>query len=57
MFGYWYQYRSKDKKTQGYCPGKNEAEVAHFASYPVEELVIERIRWNGKELVKCQKRK
>lgn len=40
---------------RGLVPAKNEAEVARFAGYPVEELVIERVRWNGKEFVKCRK--
>ena len=50
----WYSYRSKDKKVRGYCLARDEAEVAYIAGYPVEELVIERARWNGKEFVKCQ---
>ena len=52
---HWYQYRSKDRKVRGYCPAKNEAEVAHFAGYPVKDLIIEPVRWDGKEFVKCQK--
>ncbi|MBA7570104.1 hypothetical protein ES708_11851 [subsurface metagenome] len=53
---HWYQYRSKDRKVRGYCPAKNEAEVAYFAGYPVKDLIIEPVRWDGKEFVKCQKK-
>lgn len=34
---------------KGYCPAEDEEQVALLAGYPVEELVIERVRWNGKE--------
>lgn len=50
----WYQYRSKDRKVKGYCPAEDGGQVALLAGYPVEELVIERVRWNGKEFVKCK---
>ena len=48
----WYQYRSKDRKVRGYCPAEDESGVAHFAGYPVEDLIIEPVTWNGKEFVK-----
>lgn len=51
---YWYSFRSKNRKVRGYCPARDEEEVARFAGYPVEELVIEPIRWNGKEFLKCK---
>lgn len=41
----------------GYCPARDEAEVARFAGYPVEELIIERLKWNGKEFTECRQRK
>ena len=36
---------------QGYCPAKSELEVARFAGYPIAELRIERVVWNGREFV------
>lgn len=57
MVEHWYQFRSKDRKVRGYCPTRDEAEVARLAGYPREELVIEQVTWNGKEFVKCQKTK
>jgi len=51
---HWYQYRSKDRKVRGYCLARNEIGVAYFASYPIEELHIEQVTWNGKEFVKCK---
>lgn len=51
---HWYQYRSKDRKVRGYCPAKNEEQVARLAGYPLEELIIKCVNWNGKEFVKCQ---
>ena len=53
----WYQYRSKDRKVRGYCPARSKQEVAGLAGYPVEELIIERVEWNGKEFGKCQAKK
>ena len=47
----WYQFKSKDGKVKGIVMSKSKAEVARFAGYPKEELVIERVRWNGKEFV------
>ncbi len=41
----WYFF--KNKKVQGYCPGK----VAEFAGYPISQLVIQRVIWDGKEFV------
>ena len=51
---HWYRYRSKDRKVRGYCPVDDEPGVARFAGYSVEELVIELVKWNGKEFVKCK---
>ena len=51
---HWYSFRSKDRKVRGYCPGKDKEKVARLAGYPVEELVIERVRWNGERFVECQ---
>ena len=47
MTNHWYSFKSKDGKVRGYCPGN----VAEFAGYPLEELVVERVKWNGKEFV------
>lgn len=54
---HWYQFRSKDRKVRGYCPAKDEPGVARFAGYPVENLIIEPVIWNGKEFVGCQETK
>lgn len=51
---HWYQYRSKDRKVRGIVMSQSKAAVARLAGYPVKELVIERVEWNGKEFVKCQ---
>lgn len=48
---HWYKYRSKDKKVQGYCPAKSKLVVARFLRYPISELVIQRVKWNGEEFV------
>jgi len=48
----WYQYRSKDRKVRGIVLANSKAKVARLAGYPLGELVIERVRWNGKEFVK-----
>lgn len=53
----WYKFRSRDGRVKGYCPAQDEEEVAEFAGYPREELVIERVKWNNKEFVKCRKTK
>ena len=53
----WYSYKSKDRKVKGYCPADSEDGVASLAGYPVEQLVIERVRWNGKEFVKQSRAK
>lgn len=50
----WYQYRSKDGKVKGIVLARSKAAVARLAGYPVEELVIERVVWNGREFVKCK---
>lgn len=42
---HWYFF--KNKKVQGYCLGK----VAKFAGYPISELVIQRVIFNGREFV------
>ena len=42
---------------RGYCPAKDEPGVARFAGYPVENLIIEPVIWNGKEFVGCQETK
>lgn len=47
----WHKYHSKDGKIRGYCPGN----VARFAGYPISELVIQRVKWNGEEFVKGDK--
>lgn len=46
----WYYF--KNKQVQGYCPALNEQEVARFADYPIPELRIERVAWNGEEFIK-----
>lgn len=51
----WYFFKSKDKKVKGYCPARNEQEVARFAGYPLEELIIEKVIFDGEEFVKCEK--
>ncbi len=43
----WHSFKSKDGKVRGYCPGS----VVEFAGYPLSELVIERVKWTGKEFV------
>jgi len=48
----WYKFRAKNRKAQGYCPAQNEQEVARFVGYPAGELIIEKVKWNGKEFVK-----
>ena len=53
----WFGYISKDRKVQGIVPARDHEEVARLAGYPVEGLVIERVRWNGEEFVKCQETK
>jgi hypothetical protein len=50
----WYRYRSKDRKVRGIVLTRDKEQVARLAGYPVEDLVIERVRWNGKEFVKCK---
>ena len=50
---HWYQYRSKDRKIKGYVLARSKAAVASLAGYPVGELVIERVVYNGREFVKC----
>jgi len=50
---HWYQYRSKDRKVRGIVLCNSKEQVARLAGYPLEELVIERVKWNGKEFVKC----
>lgn len=49
----WYQYRSKDGKVQGITLARDEAEVARLAGRSAKSLIIERVRWNGKEFEKC----
>ncbi|MCK5019563.1 MAG: hypothetical protein KAS32_21060 [Candidatus Peribacteraceae bacterium] len=46
----WYFF--KNKKVQGYCPAKNEREVARFADQPISELRVERVVWNDEEFIK-----
>ena len=53
---HWYSYKSKDRKIKGYVLAGDENEVARLFGYPREKLVIERVRWNGREFVKCQKK-
>ena len=38
---HWYQFKSKDKRVQGYVPAENEAGMARFAGYSVEELEMD----------------
>lgn len=52
----WYQYRSKDGKVRGLARARDEAGVAKFAGYPAEGLIIERVRWNGKEFEACHQK-
>jgi len=54
MKKHWYSFKSKDGKIRGYCPAKSEQEVAEFAGYPISELHIGRVKWNGKEFVRCE---
>ncbi len=54
---HWYSYKSKDRKVTGIVLARSKAAVARLAGYPVGELVIERVRWNGEEFVKCQGKK
>ena len=44
----WFFFRSKDRKVQGYCLAKDRRGVARFAGYPLRDLVIKPVRWNGK---------
>lgn len=44
---HWYQFKSRDGKVRGYCPRN----VARFSGYPISELVIQRVKWNGEEFV------
>ncbi|MBA7598393.1 hypothetical protein ES703_05408 [subsurface metagenome] len=53
----WYSYKSKDRKIRGYVSAKDDNEVARLFGYPREEMVIELVKWNGREFVKCQKTK
>jgi len=48
---HWYFFKSKDGKVKGYCPAKSKQEVARFAEYPISELVIQRVIFNGEEFV------
>ena len=52
MKKHWYQFKSKDGKVKGLAPAQGKAEVARFAGYPISELHIERVVWNGEEFVK-----
>lgn len=47
----WYSFKSKDGVARGYCPAESKQEVARFAGYPIGELVIERVVWNGEKFV------
>lgn len=53
---HWYQFRSKDRKVRGYCPARDEPGVVRFAGYPLEELVIERVIWDGKQFREYNKK-
>ncbi len=55
MSRHWYQFKSKDRKVKGIILTRSKAAVARFAGYPISELVIERVVWNGQEFVKCKK--
>lgn len=44
----WYKYKSKDKRVQGYCPRSK----IKLSGYPKSELILEKVRWNGKEFIK-----
>ena len=48
----WYSWESKDRKVRGIVLTRSKAAVARLAGYPKEELVIERVTWNGEEFVK-----
>ena len=47
----WYSFKSKDRKIQGYCPTRDEEGVAKFADYPIKNLVIKKVIWDGKEFI------
>lgn len=47
----WYSFRSKDRKVKGYALEKGKQYVAILVGYPRNELIIERVRWNGEEFV------
>ena len=51
----WYSFRSKDRKVRGYFKAKTELEVARFAGYEIDSLVIQAVKWNGEEFVECEK--
>lgn len=53
----WYSYESKDRKVRGIVLTRSKAAVARLAGYPREELVIERVKWNGEEFVNQSKAK
>lgn len=49
----WYSYKTKDKKVRGYCTGQNKQEakelIEKFAGYPIEELIVKRVIWDGEQ--------
>ena len=47
----WYQFRSKDGKQRGIILARSKAAVVRFAGYPVEQLIIEPVTWNGSEFL------
>ena len=53
MFKHWYSFKSKDGKVRGLVPATSKLGVARFSGYPISELVIEQVVWNGEEFVKC----
>lgn len=48
---HWYKYRSRDGKVRGYCPAKSKQEVARFAGYPLKELIVKKVIYDGEEFV------
>jgi len=48
---HWYSFKSKDGNIRGYALEKGKQQVARFAEYPISELHIEKVVWNGEEFV------
>ena len=50
----WYQFKSKDGRVKGIILSNSKAKVARFSGYPISELYIERVVWNGEEFRECK---